>query len=91
MGKAVSDSLEIKIQIKWLVQLIILIGSMVGAWYTLKMDLNTTVLEAEDLRDKVEMQYEDVHGRLQVLENARNEQLSEMNKTMWQKTFGKDE
>ena len=48
-------------------------------------------MDVEDLRDKVEMQHEDVHGRLQVLENARNEQLSEMNKSLWQKTFGKDE
>ena len=91
MSKAVNDNLEITLNIKWLVQLIVIIGSMVGAWYSLKMDLNATVLETDDLRSKVEMQYEDVHGRLQVLENARNEQLSEMNKSLWQKTFGKDE
>ena len=91
MSKAVNDNLEITLNIKWLVQLVVIIGSMVGAWYSLKMDLNATVLETDDLRSKVEMQYEDVHGRLQVLENARNEQLSEMNKSLWQKTFGKDE
>jgi len=91
MSKAINDNLEITLNIKWLVQLVVIIGSMVGAWYSLKMDLNAIVLETEDLRNKVEMQYEDVHNRLIVLENARNEQLSEMNKSMWQKTFGKDD
>ena len=87
----VDDSLNITINIKWLVQLVVLIGSMIGAWYSVKMSLSAVIMDVEDLRDKVEMQYEDVHGRLQVLENARNEQLSEMNKSLWQKTFGKDE
>jgi cell division protein FtsL len=91
MSKAVNDNLEITLNIKWLVQLVVIIGSMVGAWYSVKMSLNAVIMDVEDLRDKVEMQYEDVHGRLQVLENARNEQLSEMNKSLWQKTFGKDE
>ena len=76
----VDDSLNITINIRWLVQLVVLIGAMVGAWYNLKMNLNETITEVKD-----------VQGRLQVLENARNEQLSEMNKTLWQKTFGKDE
>jgi uncharacterized membrane protein YqgA involved in biofilm formation len=76
----VDDSLNITINIRWLVQLVVLIGAMVGAWYNLKMNLNETITEVKD-----------VQGRMQVLENARNEQLSEMNKTLWQKTFGKDE
>ena len=76
----IDDSLNITINIRWLVQLVVLIGTMIGAWYNLKMNLNETITEVKD-----------VQGRLQVLENARNEQLSEMNKTLWQKTFGKDE
>jgi prefoldin subunit 5 len=87
----VDDSLNLTINIKWLVQLVVLIGSMVGAWYSVKMSLNAVIMDVEDLREKVEMQYEDVHSRIQVLENARNEQLEEVNKTMLQKMFGKDD
>jgi hypothetical protein len=87
----VDDSLNLTINIKWLVQLVVLIGSMVGAWYSVKMSLNAVIMDVEDLRNKVEMQYEDLHSRLLILENSRNEQLSEMNKSLWQKTFGKDE
>ncbi len=87
----IDDSLNLTINIKWLAQLVVLIGSMVAAWYSLRMSLSTTMIEVEDLRSKTESQYGDLHSRLQIIESARNEQLSEMNRSLWQKTFGKYE
>jgi len=75
----IDDSLNVTVNIRWLVQLIAIIGSMVTAWFTLKSD-NT----------QLKMNYEAIDKRVQVIENSRNAELEEINKSLLQKMFKKE-
>tara|TARA_Y100000593_G_scaffold25640_2_gene51143 strand:- start:1589 stop:1828 length:240 start_codon:yes stop_codon:yes gene_type:complete len=75
----IDDNLNVTINIRWLVQLIAIIGSMVTAWFTLKSDIA-----------ELKMNYEAIDKRLQVIENSRNAELEEINKSLLQKMFKKE-
>lgn len=75
----IDDNLNVTINIRWLVQLIAIIGSMVMAWFTLKSDIA-----------ELKMNYEAIDKRLQVIENSRNAELEEINKSLLQKMFKKE-
>ena len=75
----IDDNLNVTINIRWLVQLIAIIGSMVTAWFTLQSDIK-----------ELKMNYEAIDKRLSVIENSRNAELEEINKSLLQKMFKKD-
>ena len=75
----IDDSLNVTINIRWLVQLVGLIGAMVTAWFTLKSDIS-----------ELKMNYSAIDKRLMVIENSRNAELEEINKSLLQKMFKKD-
>ena len=75
----VDDNLNVTINIPWLVQLVGIIGTMVTAWFTLKSDIA-----------ELKMNYEAIDKRLMVIENSRNAELEEINKSLLQKMFKKD-
>ena len=75
----VDDNLNVTINIRWLVQLVGIIGTMVTAWFTLKSDIA-----------ELKMNYEAIDKRLMVIENSRNAELEEINKSLLQKMFKKD-
>ena len=91
MKSKIDDSLNVTINIKWLVQLIIIICSCLAAYYNIRMDIKSVEAELEEIRTTTELQLNDIQGRLEVLEQARTAQLEEMNKSMFKKMFGKDE
>jgi|TARA_R100000750_G_scaffold55857_1_gene42154 hypothetical protein len=75
----VDDSLNVTVNIRWLFQLVGIIGAMVTAWFTLKSDIA-----------ELKMNYEAIDKRLMVIENSRNAELEEINKSLLQKMFKKE-
>ena len=75
----VDDSLNVTVNIRWLFQLVGMIGAMVTAWFTLKSDIA-----------ELKMNYEAIDKRLMVIENSRNAELEEINKSLLQKMFKKE-
>ena len=75
----IDDRLNVPINIRWLVQLVGLIGAMVTAWFTLKSDIS-----------ELKMNYSAIDKRLMVIENSRNAELEEINKSLLQKMFKKE-
>jgi len=75
----VDDSLNVTVNIRWLFQLVGMIGAMVTAWFTLKSDIA-----------ELKMNYEAIDKRLMVIESSRNAELEEINKSLLQKMFKKD-
>ena len=75
----VDDNLNVTINIRWLVQLVGIIGAMVTAWFTLKSDIA-----------ELKMNYEAIDKRLMVIENSRNAELEERKKSLLQKMFKKE-
>ena len=75
----IDDNLNVTINIRWLVQLIVIIESMVTAWFTLKSDIT-----------ELKLNYGAIDKRLQVIENSRNAELEEINKSLLQKMFKKE-
>ena len=75
----IDDSLNVTVNIRWLVQLVGIIGAMVTAWFTLKSDIA-----------ELKMNYEAVDKRLMIIENSRNAEYEEINKSLLQKMFKKE-
>ena len=75
----IHDSLNVTVNIRWLVQLVGIIGAMVTAWFTLKSDIA-----------ELKMNYEAVDKRLMIIENSRNAEFEEINKSLLQKMFKKE-
>ena len=75
----IDDSLNVTVNIRWLFQLVGIIGAMVTAWFTLKSDIAG-----------LKINYEAIDKRLMVIENSRNAELEEINKSLLQKMFKKD-
>ena len=75
----IDDSLNVTVNIRWLFQLVGIIGTMVMAWFTLKSDIA-----------ELKMNYEAIDKRLMVIESSRNAELEEINKSLLQKMFKKE-
>jgi len=75
----IDDSLNVTVNIRWLFQLVGIIGAMVTAWFTLKSDIS-----------ELKMNYSAIDKRLMVIENSRNAELEEINKSLLQKMFKKE-
>ena len=75
----IDDSLNVTVNIRWLFQLVGMIGAMVTAWFTLKSDIA-----------ELKMNYEAIDKRLMVIESSRNAELEEINKSLLQKMFKKE-
>ena len=75
----IDDSLNVTVNIRWLFQLVGIIGAMVTAWFTLKSDIA-----------ELKMNYEAIDKRLMIIENSRNAEYEEINKSLLQKMFKKE-
>ena len=75
----IDDSLNVTVNIRWLVQLVGIIGAMITAWFALKSDIS-----------ELKINYSAIDKRLMVIENSRNAELEEINKGLLQKMFKKE-
>ena len=85
----IDDNLNITINIRWLVQIIVLIGIIVGTWYQAQMKMAENHRHIQLLED----QMADVQSRIGGMERAKVEDLVEENKSLLAKIniFKKDE
>jgi len=73
------QEVEIRLSLSRLIQIVTMIVTLAGAYYTLRIDIASNTNTVIDM-DK----------RLRVLEDSRTAQLEEVNKNMLSKIFGKD-
>jgi len=85
----IDDNLNITINIRWLVQIIVLIGIIVGTWYQTQMKM------AENHRhiQLLEEQMADIQSRIGGMEKEKVKDLVEENKSLLEKIniFKRDE
>ena len=85
----IDDNLNITINIRWLVQIIVLIGIIVGTWYQAQMKMAENHRHIKLLQE----QMSDVQSRIGGMEREKVEDLEEENKSLLEKIniFKKDE
>ena len=85
----IDDNLNITINIRWLVQIIVLIGIIVGTWYQAQMKMAENHRHIKLLQE----QMSDVQSRIGGMEREKVEDLVEENKSLLEKIniFKKDE
>ena len=74
----IDDNLNITINIRWLVQIIILIGIIVGTWYQAQMKMAENHRHIKLLQE----QMSDVQSRIGGMEREKVEDLEEENKSL---------
>ena len=85
----IDDNLNITINIRWLVQIIVLIGIIVGTWYQAQMKMAENHRHIKLLQE----QMSDVQSRIGGIEREKVEDLEEENKSLLERIniFKKDE
>ena len=74
----IDDNLNITINIRWLVQIIVLIGIIVGTWYQAQMKMAENHRHIKLLQE----QMSDVQSRIGGIEREKVEDLEEENKSL---------
>ena len=74
----IDDNLNITINIRWLVQIIVLIGIIVGTWYQAQMKMAENHRHIKLLQE----QMSDVQSRIGGMEKEKVEDLEEENKSL---------
>ena len=90
MSKALNDELQIKISVKWAIQIVVFIVSLVSAYYTLRADIQKNSDEITFIKESL-IEYEKIlDGRVARLERFKEQELEEMNKSLLDKVLGKE-
>ena len=85
----IDDNLNITINIRWLVQIIVIVALIVGTWYQAQMKMAENHRHIQLLED----QMADVQSRIGGMEREKVEDLVEENKSLLERIniFKKDE
>ena len=90
MNKPLIDELQIHISVKWAVQIIFLVFTLTGAWYTLNANINNNKKDIVHIKEALIEFEQALDERMEPLENEREQRLTEMNKSLLDKVLGKD-
>lgn len=90
MNKPLNDELQIHISVKWAVQIIFLVFTLTGAWYTLNANINNNKKDIVHIKEALIEFEQALDERMEPLENEREQRLTEMNKSLLDKVLGKD-
>ena len=89
MSKPLNDELQINISVKWAVQILLMVFSLTGAWYTLNADIDNNAQQIEHIKESL-IEFENtLDERMHPLEAEREQRLTEMNKTLLGKILTK--
>lgn len=89
--ESIGDEMVLSINIKWLVQLVFFVVSITAGYFTLKSNINNNAKDIAIIKESL-LEYEDmVDVRVGKLEEVREQQLEEVNRTLLGKIFTKDE
>ena len=88
--KPLNDSLEITINIKWMIQIIFFIFTLTGTFFTLKGSIKDNSNEIEYIKENL-IEYEKlIDERVSRLEKYKDQELEEVNKSLLSKVLGKN-
>ena len=90
MSKPLNDELQIHISVKWAVQIVFLVFTLTGAWYTLNSNIDSNAKEIEHIKESLIEFEQALDERMEPLENEREQRLTEMNKSLLDKVLGKN-
>lgn len=90
MSKPLNDELQIHISVKWAVQIVFLVFTLTGAWYTLNANITNNAKEIEHIKESLIEFEQALDERMEPLENEREQRLTEMNKSLLDKVLGKN-
>lgn len=89
MSKPLNDELQIHISVKWAVQIILFVVSIMGAYYSLSNNIGTNANEIKHIKESL-IEYEKmVDDRVGRLEKYKEQELEEVNKSLLSKVLGK--
>ncbi len=91
MRKPLNDELQIHISVKWAVQILFLVFTLTGAWYTLNANINDNTKEIEHIKAALIEFEKNLDERMYPLEAEREQRLTEMNKSLLDKVLGKND
>ncbi len=91
MNKPLNDELQIHISVKWAVQIIFLVFTLTGAWYTLNANINNNKKDIVHIKEALIEFEQALDERIEPLENEREQRLTEMNKSLLDKVLGKND
>ena len=89
MNKPLNDELQIHISVKWAVQIIFLVFTLTGAWYTLNANINNNKKDIVHIKEALIEFEQALDERMEPLENEREQRLTEMNKSLLDKVLRK--
>lgn len=88
MSKALNDEMQIKISVKWAVQIIVFIVSLVSGYYTLRGHISQNENDIKTIKESLIEFEEMVDNRVSRLEKYKEQELEEVNKTLLEKVLG---
>tara|TARA_Y100001973_G_C5177362_1_gene322795 strand:+ start:931 stop:1224 length:294 start_codon:yes stop_codon:yes gene_type:complete len=88
--KTLNDELQIHISVKWAVQILFLVFTLTGAWFTINANIESNVKEIQHIKEALIEFEQNLDERLEPLESEREQRLAEMNKSLLDKVLGKD-
>jgi|TARA_R100000479_G_C6212254_1_gene138651 hypothetical protein len=89
VSKPLNDELQIHISVKWAVQIILFVVSIMGAYYSLSNSIGSNANEIKHIKESL-IEYEKmVDDRVGRLEKYKEQELEEVNKSLLSKVLGK--
>lgn len=89
MNKPLNDELQLHISVKWAVQIVFLVFTLTGAWYTLNANINNNKKDIVHIKEALIEFEQALDERMEPLENEREQRLTEMNKSLLDKVLRK--
>ena len=90
MNKSLNDELQIHISVKWMVQILLMVYTLTGAWFTINSNISDNANEIEHIKESLIEFEQNLDERMNPLEAEREQRLTEMNKSLLDKVLGKD-
>ena len=91
MKKTLNDELQIHISVKWMVQILITVFTLTGAWFTINANISDNTKEIESIKEALIEFEESLDERMNPLEAEREQRLAEMNKSLLDKVLRKSD
>ena len=91
MTQPLNDELQIHISVKWAVQIVFIVFTLTGAWYTLNSNIDDNAKEIEYIKEALIEFEQNLDERMHTLEAEREQRLTEMNKSLLDKVLGKND
>tara|TARA_R100000234_G_scaffold38340_1_gene22674 strand:+ start:729 stop:1010 length:282 start_codon:yes stop_codon:yes gene_type:complete len=90
-NETLNDELQIRISVKWAVQLIVFVISLTSAWFTLRGQIDTNAKDIVQIHKALIEFEENLDTRIEPLEAEREARLQKLNQSLFDRVIGKKE